>query len=46
VARPVRYSWYESDILEARHETTWGDADWVFQIFAGRLAHGQAYAAR
>ena len=45
-SQPVRYSWFETDIRESRHQSTWGDADLSFDRFADRLSHGQIYAAR
>ncbi|HWA61346.1 MAG TPA: hypothetical protein VG939_08220 [Caulobacteraceae bacterium] len=38
---PVHYRWYESDIRQARHNSTWGDAGWTFQQFADNVAHGR-----
>ena len=43
---PVRYSWFETDIRQAHHQSTWGDADLTFEQFADRLAHGQIYERR
>lgn len=35
---PVDYSWYETDIRWAHHNSTWGDADRAFDRLATRLA--------
>lgn len=36
---PVEYSWYETDIRWAQHNSTWGDADRAFDRLATRLAN-------
>jgi hypothetical protein len=38
---PVRYRYYESDIRQARHTGTWGDAQRAFSLFAHRVSHRQ-----
>jgi len=43
---PVSYKWYETDISQAWPKTTWFDAQWTFDRFAGRLARGQRLASR
>lgn len=43
---PLTYRYYETDIRNARHVTTWSDAQWTFQQFAGRLARAGANARR
>lgn len=43
---PVSYSWYASDITDARRQAVWGDAEWAFERFARRLSRGQLYALR
>ncbi|MFN3522906.1 MAG: hypothetical protein ACK4YQ_11710 [Phenylobacterium sp.] len=43
---PVSYSWYESDIRNARMNTTWADANWTIDRFARRLARGEVLASR
>lgn len=43
---PLRYSWYESDIRQARVSTTWSDAGRAIDRFAFQLGRGQAYARR
>lgn len=42
----VSYGWTESDIHLARTQTTWGDADQVFEQFADRVANGRKLAER
>lgn len=46
VVSPVSYSWYESDIRNARPSTTWTDAETTFDRFAGKLAKGESVAER
>jgi hypothetical protein len=43
---PISYSWYETDIRQAYGATTWHDAQWTFDRFAGRLARGDRLASR
>jgi hypothetical protein len=43
---PLAYRYYETDIRYARHNSTWSDAEWTFQQFAGRLRRGDGYASR
>lgn len=43
---PVRYSWFESDIRQARGNWTWSDAEWTFDRFARKLARGEELARR
>ncbi|MDO8411714.1 MAG: hypothetical protein Q7S93_16800 [Phenylobacterium sp.] len=43
---PVTFSWYASDITDARRQAVWGDAHWTFDRFAHRLSRGQLYALR
>lgn len=38
---PIDYSWYETDIRQARHNTTWTDAGTAFDRLAARLAKDQ-----
>jgi hypothetical protein len=45
-SEPVRYAWEESDIRQSYGQSTWGDAEWVFQQFADRVAHGEQLAQR
>jgi hypothetical protein len=45
-SEPVRYQWNESDIRQSYGQSTWGDAEWVFQQFADRVAHGEQLAQR
>jgi hypothetical protein len=45
-AQPVGYRWYETDIRQAYGYSTWHDAMWTFDRFAGRLAKGDELAAR
>ncbi|MDO9337428.1 MAG: hypothetical protein Q7T61_13595 [Caulobacter sp.] len=40
-SRPVRYSWYETDIRWARASSTWNDAELTFDRFAQSLARGK-----
>ncbi len=42
----VNYEWQESDISQAYYQSTWGDAGWVFEQFASRVAHGDRLAQR
>lgn len=44
--RPVKYSWYESDIQQSYGAWIWHDAEWTFDRFARRLAKGQEVAQR
>jgi len=39
--RPVRFSWYESDIRWAHARGTWSDAHRAFQMFARQYADGR-----
>lgn len=39
--RPVKFSWYESDIRWARARATWTDAHRAFDIFARQYAQGK-----
>jgi hypothetical protein len=43
---PISYSWYETDIRQSYGVTTWHDAQWTFDRFAGRLARGDRLASR
>jgi hypothetical protein len=43
---PVTFSWYATDITDARRQAVWGDAQWTFDRFAHRLSRGQLYALR
>ncbi len=43
---PLRYRWYETDIRNARRQTTWGDADTAIYQFANRLARGDTAQVR
>jgi hypothetical protein len=43
---PIKYSWYETDIRQARAYATWSDAEWTIGRFADRLASGKSVAAR
>lgn len=43
---PIRYSWYETDIRDARYGGTWSDAERGFNQFASRLGRGTVYARR
>lgn len=38
---PIDYSWYETDIRQARHGGTWNDAELAFDKLAARLAKDQ-----
>jgi hypothetical protein len=38
---PIDYSWYETDIRQARHNTTWTDAETAFDRLAARLVKDQ-----
>jgi hypothetical protein len=40
-SRNLHYRWYESDIRQSAYQSTWGDAEWTFNQFAGDLAHGR-----
>ena len=44
--RPVRYSWYESDIRQAYGRWVWTDAEYAFDRLARRLARGPEVAVR
>lgn len=46
VVTPISYSWYETDIRQAKGVTTWHDAEWTFDRFADRLARGERLASR
>lgn len=41
VARPLRFSWYQSDFSEERGAGIWYDADRAFQLLSVELAHGK-----
>lgn len=43
---PIRYRWYETDIRQARHNTTWSDAQYAINRFAVQLGRGKVYATR
>ena len=43
---PLGYRWYETDIRNARYQTTWGDADTAIYQFANRLARGDTAQVR
>ncbi|HEX2559922.1 hypothetical protein [Phenylobacterium sp.] len=43
---PISYRWYETDIRQAAYGSTWSDAEWTIERFAGRLGRGQALAQR
>ncbi len=45
-ARPVAYSWYESDFRQAYGRWVWTDAEWAFDRFARKLARGEELARR
>ncbi|MGA0600456.1 hypothetical protein ACO2Q3_07085 [Caulobacter sp. KR2-114] len=45
-SEPVRYEWKESELWLARTQSTWGDADHTFEMFADRVAHGEQLASR
>ena len=38
---PIDYSWYETDIRQARHRGTWSDAETAFDKLAVRLSKDQ-----
>lgn len=40
-SRPLRFSWYESDLSQEYGVTTWSDADRAFQLLGEELAHGR-----
>jgi len=44
--QPLAYRWYETDIRQAYGYSTWHDAMWTFDRFAGRLAKGDELASR
>lgn len=41
VARPLKFSWYQSDFGEERGAGIWYDADRAFQLLSVELAHGR-----
>jgi hypothetical protein len=43
---PLRYRWYETDIRNARYQTTWADATAAISQFAHRLARGDTAEVR
>jgi hypothetical protein len=43
---PLKYSYYQTDIRQARAYSTWSDAQWTIDRFASRLASGKAVASR
>lgn len=43
---PVRYEWRESELWISHSQTTWGDTDRAFEMFASRVAHGDQLAMR
>lgn len=43
---PIRYSWYETDIRDARYAGTWADAEHAIDRFAFQLGRGKVYARR
>ncbi|MDP3659707.1 hypothetical protein [Phenylobacterium sp.] len=43
---PLSYRWYESDIRQAAHASTWSDAERTINQFAYRLGRGQVLAER
>lgn len=43
---PIRYTWYETDILDSRIGGTWADAQHGMDRFAFQLGRGKAYARR
>lgn len=43
---PVHYRWYEHDIRWAPYQSTWGDAQDVFDHVGDQLVRGDAYALR
>ena len=43
---PINYRWYETDIRDSWHQSTWADAEHAFDRFARRLGRGAAYAQR
>jgi len=43
---PVRYEWKEDELWMSRTQSTWGDADRAFQMFADRVSHGEQLASR
>jgi hypothetical protein len=44
--QPVSFRWYETDIRQVYGYSTWHDAMWTFDRFAGRLARGDELASR
>lgn len=44
--RPLKFSWYETDISQAYGNWVWSDATWTFDRFARRLARGEDVAER
>ncbi len=43
---PLGYRWYETDIRNARYQTTWADASAAIYQFADRLARGETAPVR
>lgn len=43
---PIKYEWYESDIRNSWHQTTWADTERAFDRFARKIGHGAVYAQR
>jgi hypothetical protein len=43
---PLGYRWYETDIRNSRHQTTWGDASTAIYQFARRLGRGETQPDR
>jgi hypothetical protein len=43
---PVHYHYYSPTLRDVVARVTWGDAEWTFDRFADRLAHGQRLASR
>jgi len=43
---PVKYEYRETELWMAYAQSTWGDADHAFEMFADRVAHGEQLASR
>lgn len=43
---PVKFDWRETELWISHTQSTWGDADRAFELFADRVAHGQQLASR
>jgi len=43
---PLSYGYYDTDLQQAAHRSTWGEAQSVFERFAFRLSRGQLMASR